>query len=749
LTGTTPIITRLWHDLSAANRPCPSSAPLHDDLDLLTSQKYAPYPNRPLPSNTGSVRPRTGAVAKIAGPAIQFQPASQETRSVIPVPDSPVASLTSAPATAATNAPAASGQETSGTSTLQLAPATMPLARQSTLEFGLCGWWPGLAWFVGIAICIGRLIGSRIVIALVDRSGQPVTDRDICMAVRELASQLAIRRPVRLRKNRRIAVPVAFGILRPTVIIPVALDEQFTPVQQRAILAHELAHLAARDPWWLLLGDLACALLWWHPLLWWSQRQLRDASEMSADEASRLVPAGGTALASSLVATGRQLATKEGLSGTKRLGWITLVGFRSGLARRVDRLINRPPRKWRAPSRRNHAVARYLLTPLLIGSLVLGSTWLRPKRTIAQGETTMNMLKQSWNGSIAAAALSAILVAGPAQAQDDETAPTSAQKNKAQASSQDRLAPRDGQPDRFQGPVDVLNDERQKIDEHLHDERQKIEEHLHAKRRKIEEHLEKIDQNLGEISAEDGTETAMRRKALSSEREALTRLLHSLKRPLRGLGNRADRLDRPQEELFEQDVQQQLQVLEQLQEKIDDLRHEYPYNKAERLQQLHEVVEEIVDGLHQRIGHLPEQAQREAGERLQRALERIRRPKRMSREDEPRQNPPDLRRDRPEPGPPEARLHHLRIAAENLEAAGMHELVGHIVKQIERLERDGDRGWRSEGHPIDASEEIRDIPPHPEQMERALGEMHERMEQMHQEMDQMRQQLERLTDKLL
>ena len=58
------------------------------------------------------------------------------------------------------------------------------------------------------------------------------------------------------------------------------------------MLAHELAHLAGNDPAWYLLADILAAALWWHPLIWWSRRQLHAQSELAADEASLLERAG-------------------------------------------------------------------------------------------------------------------------------------------------------------------------------------------------------------------------------------------------------------------------------------------------------------------------------------------------------------------------------------------------------------------------------------------------------------------------
>jgi len=139
--------------------------------------------------------------------------------------------------------------------------------------------------------------------------------------------------PVRVQVWPQLRGPVAFGIFRPTVALPVDFADRFTPKQREAMLAHELAHLAGRDPLWLALADIVCALAWWQPLVWWARRLLRAASEAAADEASALVPDGRVALAEALVNFGRELTASGGVG-------VSGSGLKSELACRVKALVS-------------------------------------------------------------------------------------------------------------------------------------------------------------------------------------------------------------------------------------------------------------------------------------------------------------------------------------------------------------------------------------------------------------------------
>jgi hypothetical protein len=86
--------------------------------------------------------------------------------------------------------------------------------------------------------------------------------------------RLGWSRSVRLQQFDGLSSPVAFGLVRPAIGLPAGFGERFSSAEQQTILAHELAHLAARDPLWHGLAEIVTALLWWHPLVWWARRRV-------------------------------------------------------------------------------------------------------------------------------------------------------------------------------------------------------------------------------------------------------------------------------------------------------------------------------------------------------------------------------------------------------------------------------------------------------------------------------------------
>ncbi len=218
-------------------------------------------------------------------------------------------------------------------------------------------WWPGAFWLAGFGALWLKALGTRLWlvwrIRAVHKSdvGQAASlptraasgrlaacptlneapPAEVAATVARLRTVLGVG-PVRLVAWPRLRGPVAFGFFRPTVAVPADFATRFTPVQREAMLAHELAHLANRDPLWLLVAELVCALAWWHPLMWWARRQFRAACEAAADEASALVPGGRVALAEALVNFGRELTAPGGVG-------VAGSGLKSELARRVKALL--------------------------------------------------------------------------------------------------------------------------------------------------------------------------------------------------------------------------------------------------------------------------------------------------------------------------------------------------------------------------------------------------------------------------
>lgn len=100
----------------------------------------------------------------------------------------------------------------------------------------------------------------------------------------EQRQRLGLLRAVELREHAQPFVPLTSGIFRPMVLLPKQARE-WSESLQRAVLLHELAHVQRGDVIFQLLGRLACAFYWFHPLAWWALNRLRLERELACDDA--------------------------------------------------------------------------------------------------------------------------------------------------------------------------------------------------------------------------------------------------------------------------------------------------------------------------------------------------------------------------------------------------------------------------------------------------------------------------------
>lgn len=234
-------------------------------------------------------------------------------------------------------------------------------------------WWPGWIWLAGTVLLVSRTLAARLRLAWKCRgtaSPEP-PDAETHAHIDELRAQLDLR-PIQVRVWPGLQGPIVFGLLRPTLVIPADFQSRFSAEQRRAILAHELSHLAASDPAWLAVAQTVTAVLWWQPLAWWAARELRRTSEAAADEASDLIPGGRVALAESLLLLGRAWTSplereRLGAAGT---------GPKSQLAQRIHALLEP------APPVRSHATTRRVL--LAVSSVCFAALLLVPLPGLTQ-----------------------------------------------------------------------------------------------------------------------------------------------------------------------------------------------------------------------------------------------------------------------------------------------------------------------------------------------------------------------------
>lgn len=147
----------------------------------------------------------------------------------------------------------------------------------------------GLVWAAGtllLLLALGRSVGAARRLA---REAEPFSDGRVRRLAGELATDLGIRRPVRLLRGGPGVMPMSFGLARPTVFLPEGAA-RWSRSRLLAVLLHELAHVRRRDVLTQALAEVARALHWPNPLVWLAVRRLRVEREHACDD--RVLEAG-------------------------------------------------------------------------------------------------------------------------------------------------------------------------------------------------------------------------------------------------------------------------------------------------------------------------------------------------------------------------------------------------------------------------------------------------------------------------
>lgn len=143
--------------------------------------------------------------------------------------------------------------------------------------------WLVLIWSIGCMISLGPLVIGIYRNAMLKLASKRVSDSNSATLVAQLCKLLNIRRKVYLIECDQELIPMTWGVVKPTVILPRTWRDWLEECQ-RLVLLHELAHVKRLDVLYQLIARLTCVLYWFHPLVWYALRRLRIEREIACDD---------------------------------------------------------------------------------------------------------------------------------------------------------------------------------------------------------------------------------------------------------------------------------------------------------------------------------------------------------------------------------------------------------------------------------------------------------------------------------
>lgn len=146
-------------------------------------------------------------------------------------------------------------------------------------------WMNGAAivYAMGVLVLGVRLVMQRRAVQRIARRAVVVSDEEPIALLRQCEREIGITRPVRLLRSLDRTMPMTFGTRQPTIVIP-SVAGTWTADRWRAVLLHELAHIARRDCLTQWVAAVTCAIYWVHPGVWFAARRLRVERELACDD---------------------------------------------------------------------------------------------------------------------------------------------------------------------------------------------------------------------------------------------------------------------------------------------------------------------------------------------------------------------------------------------------------------------------------------------------------------------------------
>jgi beta-lactamase regulating signal transducer with metallopeptidase domain len=220
-----------------------------------------------------------------------------------------------------------------------------PVAGREVAQRGSLDTFPGfrwqtlvrLAWATGLLAFACSLSGALWHLARLRRSALPwIEGRERVCAI---AAEAGVRVPIELLLNEAVAAPLVSGIVHPAILLPAGAPE-WSDAELRRALVHEVEHVRRGDWGVQMAARAACALYWFHPLVWMAHCRLCLEAERACDHAVVAV-ADRTDYAEQLVRLARRLSQT---TAQPALG----MAKRSDLSARVSAILDASQHRGRA-----------------------------------------------------------------------------------------------------------------------------------------------------------------------------------------------------------------------------------------------------------------------------------------------------------------------------------------------------------------------------------------------------------------
>ncbi|MGZ8842832.1 MAG: M56 family metallopeptidase [Pyrinomonadaceae bacterium] len=220
-------------------------------------------------------------------------------------------------------------------------------------------------WLIGALMVLARLVREQVMLRQIRKRARVVTPTDLNVSIEAPAS-----RRVEFRLSAEIGSPQISGVFRPVVLLPADLTDWTTVAERRAMIQHELAHVARFDPLVNLFQTTVRVVFFFHPAIRYVSREMSLERELACDDQVVAMGAQPETYAESLL----KVAERSLLTNARYQ--IAFFSAKHTLERRVEMILNREGTR---------VLARHWPWTILAALLIAGVAWVLVPSTMPSG----------------------------------------------------------------------------------------------------------------------------------------------------------------------------------------------------------------------------------------------------------------------------------------------------------------------------------------------------------------------------
>lgn len=143
--------------------------------------------------------------------------------------------------------------------------------------------WLGFLWLAGAVILIGRVVLESIRLQRNIAPKRLVTDSAVLELLEDCKQLMGVSVPVVLVQTNLVPSPVLYGFLRPRLLLPTGILQNFSRDELRFVFLHELAHVRRHDIALSWLATFLQVVHWFNPFVWIAFGRMRADRELACD----------------------------------------------------------------------------------------------------------------------------------------------------------------------------------------------------------------------------------------------------------------------------------------------------------------------------------------------------------------------------------------------------------------------------------------------------------------------------------